>query len=183
MGHSSRSVSLSRRAALQPPVRDRLCTSRVPTRRHANRERALETYREDTGSTSHLQNHLSFPSGESVPGSTRAAQLRPPDERPPRTLPPWWRDWWRDGVHAVVNTYSSTHWLANTCLGQTRGGQEQSRSPHKVARTCLQQVHPDEIICDKRRGGRNQITVLFPSCIVLPVSAPLDHDLGGPARC
>ena len=138
MGHSSRSVSLSRRAALQPPVRDRLCTSRVPTCRHANRETGLETYREDTGSTSHLQNHLSFPSGGSVPGSMRAAQLRPPDERPPRTLPPWWRDWWRDGVHAVVNTYSSTHCLANTCLGQTRGGQEQSRSQHKVARPCLQ---------------------------------------------
>ena len=126
VGHSSRSVSLSRRAALQPPVRDRLCTSRVPTRRHANRERALETYREDTGSTSHLQNHLSFPSGESVPGSTRAAQLRPPDERPPRTLPPWWRDWWRDGVHAVV-TRTQVHIAWQTLVW---GRPEEAKSNH-----------------------------------------------------
>ena len=84
-----------------------------------------------------------------------------------------------------------SHVLKYTLPGKHLSGADQRR-PRAITiaaqgraamPSTLHLLHPDETICDKRRGGRNQITVLFPSCIVLPVSAPLDHDLGGPARC
>ena len=86
----------SHSCSLSPALRSETYHLSVGRSSRSLREKVLETYRKDTRSTSHLQNHLSAPSEVSVPASTRAAQLRPADERPAPMLPPWWRDWWRD---------------------------------------------------------------------------------------
>ena len=112
--------------SLSPALRSETYHLSVGRSSRSVREKVLETYRKDTRSTSHLQNHLSAPSEVSVPASTRAAQLRPADERPAPMLPPWWRDWWRDGIHAVV-TRTQVHIAWQTLVW---GRPEEAKSNH-----------------------------------------------------